>query len=133
MKYFLAIPILMLVSACGGSNIEPPPTRPVVIQSEPIDIPALQVPAIEQVRARGVEWVIVTPDNVQDVFDDMRSRGEPLALFTLNERGYENLSINTQESLRIILQQQSVINGYNEYYVLSRQRILEHNRNLNRQ
>jgi len=130
MKYIVFVALLGL-AACARP--EPESTNPVVIQSEPIARPSLNLPNVDRYTSRPVEWIVVTPDNVDEVFNEMESRGEDPVLFGVNDEGYENIAINTQESLRVILQQQAVIDGYREYYIAADGSIREHNANIPRE
>jgi|TARA_R110000851_G_scaffold254198_1_gene406676 ABC-type glycerol-3-phosphate transport system substrate-binding protein len=121
---WIVIAALAILTACTESQQA---VTPIVIQSEPIDRPNLILPSVDRFTAKPVEWTIVTPDNVEQVFADMQARGEAPALFVVTERGYENIATNVQESLRIIIQQQAQIDGYRRYYVITDGRIQEHN------
>ena len=129
MKYLILTGILLL-AACGEPI--PEPVRPIVIQAEPIARPALNLPNVDRIDARPVEWIVVTPENADQVFAEMEARGEEPVLFGVNEQGYENIAINTQQTLSVILQQQAVIDGYREYYITADGRIREHNSNVSR-
>jgi hypothetical protein len=127
MKYIAAFLIMSLVGCT--SNATPKPIDPVVIQREAIDRPILNLPPVDRLTARNVKWTIVTPDNMEQVFADMTARGEAPALFSVTATGYENISINTQEALRVIVQQQAVIDGYQVYYIRADGNIAEFNSN----
>jgi hypothetical protein len=129
MKYLILVASTMLLAACQTPPFEQIP-RPVVVQAAPIERPPLNLPTIDPLNARDVQWVVVTPNNVDEVFREMTARGQAPALFAVDEQGYENIAINTQESLRVILQQQSVIEGYREYYLVVNQRIAAHNQSV---
>lgn len=124
----LSIAVLAL-AACQPGPLEPN-TRPVVINSAPIERPPLDLPEVDPINPRNVDWIVVTPDNVDAVFAQLRAQGAAPSLFAVDEQGYENIAINTQESLRVILQQQSVIEGYREYYLVVNQRIRAHNQSV---
>jgi hypothetical protein len=126
MKYLILTAAVLTLAACQTAPFETMP-RPVVVQAAPIERPPLNLPTIDPLNARDVQWVVVTPNNVDEVFREMTARGQAPALFAVDEQGYENIAINTQESLRVILQQQSVIEGYREYYLVVNQRIQAHN------
>lgn len=124
-KYFF-IPAFILITACSqepGQLQE----RPVVIDSEPIQRPDLNLPDVDRYNGREVEWIIVTKQNAEQKLQELQEQGKPVALFALTETGYENLSINLQNALKIIRQQQSVIDGYQEYYIVTNNRITQHN------
>jgi ABC-type glycerol-3-phosphate transport system substrate-binding protein len=124
---WIVIAALAILTACTEPQEA---VKTVVIQSEPIDRPHLILPSVDRFTASPVEWTIVTPGNVEQVFADMQSAGDAPALFVVNERGYENIASNIQESLRIIMQQQAQLDGYRRYYVVADSRIQEHNTSL---
>lgn len=128
MKWFLIIPLAIIVG-CGETQ-DNDPVRPIVISSEPIARPELNLPNVDQYTARNVNWIVITPENAVQIFSEMEARGQAPALFALDENGYENISVNTQEALRIILQQQAQIDGYREYYIIVNRRILTHNNSI---
>lgn len=127
----LVLPLLagaMLLTACVQAPYEQIP--PTVIRSQPIERPPLNLPEVDELSPREVQWMVVTPGNVDQIFADLIARGQAPALFGVNEQGYRNIAVNTQESLRVILQQQAVIEGYREYYVLINSRIRAHNESV---
>jgi len=103
--------------------------RPIVIDSKPIERTELVLPNVDRYKARDVNWTIITPENAEEIFAELERQGKPLVLFGLTKDGYEGLSINTKEALRIILQQQAVIDGYRAYYVRTDDKIATHNSN----
>lgn len=126
MRILLILILAITLTACGQTDL-PTPVRPVVVSSQPIDRPQLSLPPVDRIQARNVEWIIITPENIDEVFNRMRERGQPLALFALTEAGYQNVSLNTADSLKLILQQQAVIDGYEQYYIVVDQAIEDHN------
>jgi PBP1b-binding outer membrane lipoprotein LpoB len=115
MKWLALMGALMLVG-CSAPAPEPT-TKPVVIQTQPVTRPPFNPPPVEHYQPRDVDWMVVNPQNVDEIFARMQASGEPMVLFAVTENGYENIAINNREALRVILQQQTVINGYREYYV----------------
>lgn len=128
MRFILAIGTMFTLAACAPTT---PPVEPITVQSEPLRRPALNLPAVDDFRARPVEWTVITPDNVDEVFARLEASGEPLAIFGVNEQGYENIALNTSESLRVIMQQKSVIEGYRKYYIEADGIIYEYNQSIN--
>lgn len=124
MKYSLLITALLL-SACAAPVTDSP--QKVVIQRDPIERPVLTLPPVDKYVANPVNWIIVTPENVDEVFAEITKSGKPAALFALTDSGYENIVINTQSSLRVILQQRAQIDGYRRYYVTTDRNIQEFN------
>lgn len=121
------VTLLALISLAACSTPEPAVPRPVVIQSQPIQRPALVLPSIDIVAHRTVEWKVLTPETAQELWDDLSGSGQPVVVFALSEQGYEALSLNTADALKIILQQQAALDAYREYYVVVEQKIDTHN------
>jgi hypothetical protein len=116
MKY-LVLSCIVFLTACARP--EPEPIKPIVIERAPIERPAFRPPPVSPFVARDVEWIIVTPENVDDVFARFQASNQPLVVFAVTEQGYKNIAINNQSALRVIVQQQAVIDGYRKYYVRS--------------
>lgn len=98
------------MSSCGLSDLSP-----IQITSKPAQRPALTLPSVDAVSLRPVEWVIVTRDNVDEVFADLEARGENLALFSLTAKGYENLGLNFSDIRQLVQQQRAIIVAYENY------------------
>jgi hypothetical protein len=124
MKYSLLI-IALLLTACSTPAPEAIPK--VVIQRTPIDRPALNLPPVDKFDATTVNWIIVTPENVDQIFAEISKNGAPPVLFAVTATGYENVAVNTQSSLRIILQQRAQISGYRQYYIVTDSSIKKYN------
>jgi hypothetical protein len=125
MKYIVIFSIMSLVACTPAPEL----LDPVVIQREAIDRPTLNLPPVDKLTSQNVTWTIVTPDNAEQVFADMQASGGAPVLFSVSATGYENISINTQEALRVIVQQQAVIDGYQVYYIRADGTIAEYNSN----
>lgn len=118
MKIIFPALFLVMLAGCNTPAIEQPVT-PVVIKTQPVNKPPFNPPKVESFQARNVDWMVVTPDNIDQIFDQFTSSGQPPVIFGVTTQGYENLAINNREALRIIVQQQAVIDGYRRYYVRS--------------
>lgn len=100
--------VLMLLSSCSSVD-------PVSIISSPAEKPKLTLPEVDAVRMRTVEWIIITPDNVEEVFANLAKNGQNLALFALTDTGYENLGLNFSDIRQLVQQQKSIIIAYENY------------------
>jgi len=128
MKYVILIVAMLAIASCGTP--EPVSVPPIVIQSEPIVRPVLNLPSVDRYSASPVNWSIITVENADQIFADMTARGDDPVLFGVTANGYEAIATNTQEALRIILQQQAVIDGYREWLTITDGRIRVHNQNV---
>jgi len=105
----------LVVSACST-----PDPEPLQIRTEPVSMPELVLPNADPIRTRPVEWIIITEENYEEVFERLRTSNQDVVLFGLTERGYENLSLNLNDLRTFIQQQNSIIMAYRSYYVRSR-------------
>lgn len=113
MKILMIASLTILLAGCSSLGLQP---KPVEVAVKPTDRPRLIVPAVDVIDTRDVTWIVVTPENVEQVFQDLQDSGDSIVLFALTDRGYENLSLNMAEITRLIRQQQSIIAAYRQYY-----------------
>jgi hypothetical protein len=111
-KYLLIGAGAVILAAC--SKPEPEVVTQVEVRTVQARPPAPIVPSIDQLRLRPVNWIIITPDNVEESFARIQS-GE-LVLFALTAEGYENISLNLSDVRSMIDQQQRVIAIYQRQF-----------------
>jgi len=101
-----------LISGCAT-------TQPIEISTRPVPKPELVLPTADPIKARPVEWIIITEDNYQEVFDRLKKEGKNVVLFGLTDAGYENLSLNLNDIRTHIQQKNVIIIAYQNYYIRS--------------
>jgi len=106
----LIVSTLLLVTACSSRPDQ------VVVNTKPIERSPLVLPQADQFSSRNVKWMVVTPDNVQEVFDKLEAEGSPIVIFALTEEGWENLTLNMADLLKLVQQQKAINIAYEEYY-----------------
>jgi hypothetical protein len=74
------------------------------------------LPGATELRMRDIDWVIITPENYEEVFARLSESGRPVAIFGLTDKGYENLGLNLSDLRAYIQQQQVIIAAYENYY-----------------
>lgn len=110
MKNLLIVSLTaLLLAACAKT-----PTN--VVDSNPIERPRLIVPSVDRFDSRTVKWIVITPENVDQVFADLQDSGSSIVLFALTDTGYENISLNIADIAKLVKQQQSIIAAYRQYY-----------------
>ncbi len=112
----LLLPILIipLISACGTT-----PTNPITvteIRSNIIERPSLILPETTTITTRNVEWKIITPENIDEIFTEMSNTNQQPVLFALTTTGYENVSLNMAEIMRLVREKDAIIIAYKNYY-----------------
>jgi len=101
---------LLLVSACSK------PVQEIQVSAKPVDKPELVLPYADPIKTRDVQWIIITPENYEEVFNELAKKGQPIVLFALTDKGYENISLNLSDIRAYIQQQQAIIAAYEGYY-----------------
>jgi len=118
----LLIPTIFLSSCSSVPKV-------VTYKSSPIDKPILILPDTSVLELRDVDFIIVTIDNMDEVMNELQKVNSNIALFALTDVGYENLSLNNAEILKLLTQQQSIIAAYKSYYEGVQTNIDNHNDN----
>jgi hypothetical protein len=112
MKYAALLFVLILAACSSPAEIEQ--VRPVEVRTIEVQRPAPIVPPVDQLRLRSVEWIIITPDNVEESFARIQS-GE-LVFFAVTTKGYENIALNLSDIRAMIEQQQRIIAMYQKQF-----------------
>jgi hypothetical protein len=100
---------ILLISSCSTLN-------PIEVTSTPIEKPQLVLPSADLVNMRELRWIVINEDNVELVFEILRKTGRPVALFSLDGKSYENVSLNLSDLRTFIQQQTAIIAAYQDYY-----------------
>jgi hypothetical protein len=74
----------------------------------------LKDPAV--LTPRTMNWIIITPDNAEEVWAKLKESGNDVVLIALTDDGYESLAVTMAEIRNYIAQQRSIIIKYKEYY-----------------
>ena len=112
--------LCVLISACATTKApvtQLPPVEPVervVVKSVPVKTPKPIVPAVDPLTMRPINWVVLTPENVDEQFAKIKS-GEAV-LFAVTAQGYENMSLNLSDIRATIAQQQQIIAVYEKAF-----------------
>lgn len=75
--------------------------------------PKPSVPIPDELNLRNFEFIIITPENVDQVFAELRG---DKALFALTAKGYENIALNLSDIRALIEQQKQIIALYEKQW-----------------
>ena len=103
----------VILSLGGCSSFLPEVTK---YSSEPVERPLLILPESEITEMRGVDYIVVTEENIDEVWAELEASGKPIVLFALTHDGYEALALNNADIIRFLSEQRAVIIAYKEYY-----------------
>lgn len=121
---------LVLSLLLSGCSMFQPPIQKIEVSAKPIDKPELTLPSADVVRMRKIDWVIITPENFEQVLEDAKKNGRPIVFFALTDQGYENLGLNFSDIRALVQQQQAIIAAYEGYYKESEKALDEANKEI---
>ena len=114
-RLLILFTLLPLISGCASfgwsSNV-----KPIEVQTRAVERTRLNLPEPTPLTGRELNWVVVTPENVDRVFQDLKNSNTDLVLFALTDEGYEQLALSMAEIRNFIASQRSIIIKYKEYY-----------------
>jgi|LakMenEpi03Aug12_release.lakeMendotaPanAssembly.Ray.scaffolds.fasta_scaffold01844_14 hypothetical protein len=93
-----------------------PKTQPIEVKTVPLEKTPLNLDNPQPLRLRPVDWIVVTPQNWEEVFKQMQTKEQNLVLFGLTSEGYQTLAVTIAELRNLINTQRIIIEKYKEYY-----------------
>ena len=111
--------VLSLV-ACGS-------IRKIEVTTASIERVPLTLSKVDTLKLDEVIWIVITPENIDQIFRDLETKNFDIVLFALTDDGYENISVNMAKIKKLVLQQKAVIAAYKRYYETQSSEIEEHN------
>lgn len=70
----------------------------------------------DPLRFNGPEWIVITPQNAETIWAELKKRNIDLVLFAVTDEGYKQLSLDYTQVRNLIDQQRTIIIKYKEYY-----------------
>jgi hypothetical protein len=122
LKSLTLITSLLLLSGCttfslfGSKDVEP-----VVVQTQAVERTPLNLPDPSPIEPINFKWIVITPENAEDVWKKLEEQGSDLVLFAVTDEGYEALSINMVQIRNHIDKQHTILLKYREYYESEKQ------------
>ena len=108
----LLVVVLLIFSSCSTFKSE----KQVEVITQEIEKPKLNLEVVEPLDLKPVKWIVITRENVAEVFTNLEQEGKSVALFALDTDTYEVLAINMEDIKRYILTQNKILVKYKEYY-----------------
>lgn len=111
----IALSSTLILSGCsvfGGLDREPIEVETLEAARTPLNLPN---PA--PLRLSSPEWFIVTPDNIDQVWEQIKSvKTRDVVIFGMTDDGYVELSNDLTAMRNLIAEQRQIILKYKEYY-----------------
>ena len=108
----MLVVVLLIFSGCSTFRSE----KQIEVITEEIEKPKLNLDAVEPLDLKPVKWIVLTRENVEEVFTNLEKDGKSVALFALDTETYEILAVNMEDIKRYILTQKTILVKYKEYY-----------------
>lgn len=105
-----------LITGCALNPFSAPEVKPIEVQTVAVEKTPLDIQDPKPLTPKKVEWFIVTPENVDEVFAKLKDKKFDVVLYGLTDDGYQNLSMNMAELRAFIIKQKQIIAAYKEYY-----------------
>ena len=106
----------LAISGCASFSLFGDRVKPVEIQTKAVERQRLNLPDPAPFKAREIKWVLITPENADKVFADLKQQNVDLVLFAITDEGYEQLALTMAELRNYIAAQRAIIVKYKEYY-----------------
>lgn len=108
--------LLLILSLSSCSSFKPIPVEPVVeVQFKEVLPPKPILPDADRISLRDIEWVIITPENVDEIFAGLGSN-ESKVFFAISADGYEKIALNLGDVRALIEQQKAIIEAYEDIW-----------------
>ena len=95
----------------GGETV-----KPVEVVSKPIEKTPLNIAMPDPLTVKPVEWIVVTPENAEEIFGKLRAEGKDVVVLAMTPDGYQRLAITMADVRALIATQRQIIIQYKEYY-----------------
>jgi len=114
-KLIILLPVLALfLVGCAGKKVQP--EQKVVVQKVIEKKLPLNIADPESLSLEQIDWVIVTEENIDEVWKQIKADNEGVALFALRHGDYEKLAMNIVEIRKLIGEYVIILKQYKEYY-----------------
>lgn len=113
-RHLLILLTIPLISGCSLFNLGT--VDPVTINKKAVERTRLELSEPKPLQPKVPHWIVITPENSNEIWEKLKKDGTDLVLFALTDDGYEELAINISELRALIAQQRSIIIKYKEYY-----------------
>ena len=90
--------------------------KPIEVRTLEQERVKLNIDSPKPLTIEAMEWIVVTPENVNEVFKQLEEKNTDLVLFAITDDGYEKLASDMVLLRNYIAQQRLIIMKYKDYY-----------------
>ena len=103
---------MFLLSGCSMT----PKVKEVAITTTAVEKLPLSLSNPQPLELQEVDWIIVTEENIEEVWQLLRDKNEGIALFALRHGDYARLALNIKDIRAQIGEYVVILKQYREYY-----------------
>lgn len=117
-RILLILSIPLLISGCSALSWfkSTPEVKQIEIKKTEVERTRLNLKDPKPLNKHEIKWIVITPENAEKIWNDLRESNTDLVLIGLTDDGYEQLAISIAEIRNFIAQQRAIIIKYREYY-----------------
>ena len=112
MKYLIIVLATALLVGCSST----PKIKKIEVSTTEVEKLPLSIPDPQPLELQEVEWIIVTEDNIEEVWQLLKDKNEGVAVFALRHGDYERLAINKKDIRAQMGEYMIILKKYREYY-----------------
>ena len=111
-KYIMLVVALIFLAGCSST----PKIKEVAITTTAVEKLPLSLPNPQPLELQEVEWIVVTEENIEEVWQLLKDKNEGVALFALRHGDYERIALNIKDIRAQIGEYVVILKQYKEYY-----------------
>ena len=111
MKNIILLSVLAVFLTSCGSSVQEIQVTTVEVSKTPLNLPNP-----DPLQMQNVEWIVITKDNANEIFERIKSAGGEYALFAVEDTGYEKIQVNYTGIRNKLAEQKQLLLAYKEYY-----------------
>ena len=111
-KYIMLMVAVIFLAGCSMT----PKIKQIEVSTTAVEKLPLSLPSPQPLELQEVEWIIVTEENIEEVWQLLKDKNEGVALFALRYGDYERLALNIKDIRAQLGEYVVVLKQYKEYY-----------------
>ena len=104
------------LTGCASWGLFGNRVEPITVSTVPLEKTPLALPDPTPLKSKPIQWVVITPANVDTVWERLAQDDHDVVVFALTADGYQQLAVTIAELRNLIATQRVIIQKYREYY-----------------
>jgi hypothetical protein len=108
--------LLTNLGGCASWGLFGKRVEPITVSTVPLEKTPLALPDPAPLKSKPIRWVVITPANVDAVWEQLSQDDDDVVVFALTADGYQQLAVTIAELRNLIATQRVIIQKYRDYY-----------------